>query len=252
MIKKRRFYNRLFYFCNMNKASLKKPVILGILFFLPVVFLLFLYPSSHNYKPLDVINESVLELNNFSDSLLKLKGNITILNFVGSDPLSKSTAVLNLKELIYDKFLGFKRFQVITIATEDSQDQLQELRKQLLDYDALKYWSFITGTPSQINQVYNSLKTKGDLDSKLGTNEVFIIDTEIIQRGRLDDRTDAELAKKSEVYGLSSYNCIEVAEIKNKMSEDLRILFTEYRQKRKGNFDSSSRRAQDLNTNEQN
>jgi hypothetical protein len=51
---------------------------------------------------------------------------------------------------------------------------------------------------------------------------------------------------------LSSYNCIEVAEIKNKMSEDLRILFTEYRQKRKGNFDSSSRRAQDLNTNEQN
>ena len=81
---------------------------------------------------------------------------------------------------------------------------------------------------------------------------MFIIDTEIIQRGRQDDRTDAELAKKSQVYGLSSYNCTEVSEIKNKMSEDLRILFTEYRQKRKGNFDSSSRRAQDLNTNEQN
>jgi len=236
----------------MDKTSFKKPVILGILFFLPVMFLLFLYPSSHNYKPLDVINESVLELNEFSDREVKLKGNITILNFVGSSPLSKSTAALNLKELIYDKFLGFKRFQVITIATEDSQEELQELRKQLLDYDALKYWSFITGTPNQINQVYNSLKNKGDLDSNLATNEVFIIDTEILQRGRLDDRTDGELVKQSKVYGLSSYNCIEVSEIKNKMSEDLRILFTEYRQKRKGNFDSSSRREQDLKTNEQN
>ena len=36
------------------------------------------------------------------------------------------------------------------------------------------------------------------------------------------------------------------AEIKNKMSEDMRILFTEYRQKRKGDFDSTTRRANDL------
>ena len=48
-----------------------------------------------------------------------------------------------------------------------------------------------------------------------------------------------------------SYNCIEVAELKNKMSEDMRILFTEYRQKRKGNFNSTTRRAEDLKNNEQ-
>jgi len=48
---------------------------------------------------------------------------------------------------------------------------------------------------------------------------------------------------------LSSYDCIEVAEIKNKMSDDLRILFTEYRQKRKGDFNSDTRRANDLNNN---
>ena len=234
----------------MNKASFKKRLILGILFFLPVIFLLFLYPSNHNYNTLDVVQENVLELNNFSDDEAKLQGNITILNFVGSDPLSKSTTALNLKELIYDKFLGFKRFQVITIAPELSNEELQELRKQLLDYDALKYWSFITGTPDQIQEVFHSLNSKSDLDTNLATDEVFIIDTSIMQRGRLDDRTDAQKGKQSEVYGLQSYNCIEVAEIKNKMSEDLRILFTEYRQKRKGNFDSSSRRAQDLKTNE--
>lgn len=235
----------------MNKALLKKRFILGILFFLPVLFLLFLYPSNHNYNTLDVVSERVLELNNFKgDSDVALKDNITILHFVGSEALSKSTAALNLKELIYDKFLGFKRFQVITIAPEGSEASVAELRQQLLDYDALKYWRFITGTPNQINQLYNSLKTKNNLDNNLATDEVFIIDTEIIQRGRLDDRTDAELAKNSEVHGLSSYNCIEVDEMKNKMSDDLRILFTEYRQKRKGNFDSSSRRAQDLKANE--
>ncbi|PTM11456.1 MAG: hypothetical protein DA407_01535 [Bacteroidetes bacterium] len=234
----------------MKKASFKKRVILGILFLLPVIFLLFLYPSNHNYNTLDVVEKNVLELDNFSNIDVKLKGNITILNFVGSDPLSKSTTALNLKELIYDKFLGFKRFQVITIAPEVGKEELKVLRKQLLDYDALKYWSFITGTPDQIQQVFNSLNSKSNLDTNLATDEVFIIDTSIMQRGRLDDRTDVQKGKQSEVYGLPSYNCIEVAEIKNKMSEDLRILFTEYRQKRKGNFDSSSRRAQDLKTNE--
>lgn len=236
----------------MNKASLKKPLILGILFFLPVIFLLFLYPSKHNYNTLDIVEDSVLELNQFSDHEVKLQDHITVLNFVGSSPLSKSTAALNLKELIYDKFLGFKKFQVVTIATDTSIVELQELRKQLLDYDALKYWKFITGTPNQINQVYNSLSTKQDLDSNFATDHVFIIDTELNQRGRLDDRSDNELAKDKEIYGLYAYNCIEVAEIKNKMSEDLRILFTEYRQKRKGNFDSTTRRAQDLKNNEQN
>jgi len=69
---------------------------------------------------------------------------------------------------------------------------------------------------------------------------------DLAQRGRIDDREDNEKEKNKPVYGLSAYNCIEVAEIKNKMSDDLRILFTEYRQKRKGNFDSSSRRASDI------
>ena len=236
----------------MNKKAFKKPIILGVLFFLPVIFLLFLYPSTHNYNSLDIVNQSVLELENISDNEVKLKDNITILNFVGSDPLAKSTSVLNLKELIYDKFLGFKRFQVITIAPTNSEKAVEELRQQLLDYDALKYWKFISADSNQINKFYKSLVTNGRLDSNYATDEVFIIDQDIMQRGRIDDRTDNDIVNQVDVYGLYSYNCIEVAEIKNKMSEDLRILFTEYRQKRKGNFDSSSRRAQDLKTNEQN
>ena len=54
------------------------------------------------------------------------------------------------------------------------------------------------------------------------------------------------------VYSMFSYDCIEVAILKNKMAkEDMRVLFTEYRQKRKGDFNSTKRRAEDLKSNEQ-
>ena len=32
---------------------------LGVLFLLPVIFLLFLYPSTHNYNPLDIVKTNV-------------------------------------------------------------------------------------------------------------------------------------------------------------------------------------------------
>ena len=99
--------------------------------------------------------------------------------------------------------------------------------------------------------MYRSLKFRSPLSENLSTPEVVIIDKEFLQRGRLDDR-DAEKSSSNshDIIPLNSYNSIEVSEIKNKMSEDMRILFTEYRQKRKGNFDSTTRRAQDLKDNE--
>ena len=50
----------------MNKKRIKRNVILGILFFLPVVFLLFLYPAKHNYIALDILEENVLDLTSFT------------------------------------------------------------------------------------------------------------------------------------------------------------------------------------------
>ena len=54
------------------------------------------------------------------------------------------------------------------------------------------------------------------------------------------------LKKEKPITILSAYNCIDVSELKNMMSQDVRILFTEYRQKRKGKFNSTTRRADDL------
>ena len=240
----------------MRKKSLKKTIILSVLFFLPVLFLLFLYPSKHNYNPLDVVEQNIVNVLNFkseSSSNINLKDNITVLGFFGKNTMEQATTASNLKELIYEKFKGFKRFQVLILVPEGSQEQVAELRKELLKYDELKYWHFAYGNPQEISKVFNSLKANSaSLNINYASSHVFIIDKELNQRGRIDNRTDDEIELDKTIYGLSSYNCIKVAELKNIMSEDMRILFTEYRQKRKGNFDSSSRRANDIKTDEEN
>ena len=239
----------------MEKRSIKKTIILSILFFLPVLFLLFLYPSQHNYNVLDVVKENVLETTDFVDENLepvKLEENITVLGFLGKDPMNNLTAASNLKELIYEKFKGFKKFQVLILLPTAAKEEAKLLKKELLKYDELKYWHFGFGNEEDLDNVFTSLNHEEQLDEFYATDHVFIIDKELNQRGRIDDRTDNEIEENKPVYGLSSYDCIKVAILKNKMSDDMRILFTEYRQKRKGNYNSTSRRGEDIKGNEKN
>ncbi len=238
---------------NEKKSKLKKKLILGVLFFLPVLFLLFLYPSTHNYNPLDIVKNKVQSVSNFTTeqgAKPSLKNHITVLAFFGKNPMDNAVSALNLKELIYDNFTGFKGFQVLALMPNGTETQVKRLKKELEKPDALKYWQFAYATNAEIVKVFRSLKYHKGLSEDLHTNTVFIIDKDLNQRGRLDDRTDKQIANKAPLYELTAYNCIEVSEIKNKMSEDLRILFTEYRQKRKGNFNSSSRRTGNITTNE--
>ncbi|MFY0712456.1 hypothetical protein J1D01_02165 [Seonamhaeicola sp. NFXS20] len=233
----------------MDLKKVGRYVVLGVLFFLPVTFLLMLYPATHNYNPLDIVKENVLELKQFSvnnGEPVVLKNHITVLGFLGDNPMNHSTTASNLKELVYDKFKGFKKFQIVIAVPRGSEEIAEKLKQEISQYEDLKFWHFVYGEPEAIHKLYRSLKSNSSLDTTLATNDVFIIDKELNQRGRIDDRTDNELEKNKPIYGLNAYNCIEVATIKNKMSEDMRILFTEYRQKRKGEFNSDIRRANDL------
>ena len=237
----------------MKKMPLKTILVLGVLFFLPVLFLLMLYPSTHNYNPLDIVDDSVSELQFFSSSSeekVTLKEHITILSFLGAEPVDHVIAASNLKELVYDKFKGFKTFQIVIVLPKGTEDKALQLQKEINNYDDMRFWHYVFGEPNDINSVFNSLKSEESLDETLFTDHVFIVDKDLAQRGRIDDREDKEVERNEAVYPLYSYDCIEVAEVKNKMSDDLRILFTEYRQKRKGKFDSSSRRAEDINAND--
>tara|TARA_R110000751_G_scaffold211839_1_gene315298 strand:+ start:550 stop:1263 length:714 start_codon:yes stop_codon:yes gene_type:complete len=233
----------------MEKSKIKRNLVLGILFLLPVAFLLMLYPSTHNYNPLDVVDESVSDFELFtsnSETEILFKDHITIVGFLGNEPEKQSIAASNLKELVYDKFKGFKKFQIVIVLPKGSEAKAEQLQKEINNYDDMRFWHYVFGQPNDIKKVFNSLKTEESLDANLFSDHVFIVDKDVKQRGRLDDRTDKEKEKKESAYPLYSYDCIEVAEIKNKMSDDLRILLTEYRQKRKGEFDSSTRRAEDL------
>jgi hypothetical protein len=156
------------------------------------------------------------------------------------------TVALNLKELIYDKFKGFKKFQMLMVVPNGSEDQVNELLLELYAYDELKYWGFAFGTSDQIKDLYTSLKSSNTLNNHLSSPYIFIVDKDLNQRGRIDDRKPSDIEKGINIYGLSSYNSTKVSEIKNKMNDDLRILFTEYRQKRKGNYDSNDRRNENI------
>ena len=228
----------------MNIKLVKRYSVLVILFFLPVAFLLMLYPAKHNYMALDVVKEDVQEIKAISE--YELQNHITVLAFFGKQPLEKATAASNLKQLIYDKFKGFKKFQIIAFVSPEGKADLPALKKEIESHEDLKYWHFVFLEDEKTLQLYDGLKSYKPLDGNLSTSSVFIVDGDLSQRGRLDDRTEREVEKNVAVYDLTSYDCIEVAILKNKMSEDMRVLFTEYRDKRKGNYDSSTRRANEL------
>lgn len=233
----------------METNNIKRNAVLSILFFLPVAFLLMLYPSTHNYEPLNIIKENIIEVSSSENTMLK--GHITVLAFFGKQPMQSAIAASNLKELVYDKFKGFKKFQIVVVAPLGFEEKYKALKKEVNRYEDLKFWHYVYLSDKDIRRIYGSLKTDDTLSNDLSTEEVFIIDKDQSQRGRLDDREDDEIEQKKPVYGLNSYNCIEVSEIKNKMSDDMRILFTEYRQKRKGKFvDSDTRRKDDLKLNQ--
>jgi hypothetical protein len=209
-----------------------------------------LYPSTHNYNPLDIVNQNVSDLDGFTsqnNEPIILKDHITVLGFLGTNPLEHTIAASNIKELIYNKFKGFKQFQTVYVLPDGTQEEVEKLQKEVNSYDEVKYWHYVFGQPDDIQNLYNRLKSDSSLKLDLSTDEVFIIDKDLSQRGRLDDRKKKEMKADQPNRPLYSYNCIDVGTIKNKMSDDMRILFTEYRQKRKGNFDSAQRRANEIN-----
>jgi hypothetical protein len=243
------YLNRLFYFCTMKNKTIKRNLVLGILFFLPVIFLLFLYPAKHNYTPLDSVKASVLDLSNLptlQNKDVAFKDKITVLSFFGENPENYITEASNLKELVYDNFTGFKGFQMVSIFPIEAKEEALRLQKELTKFKPLEYWQFVFASKEDINRLFSSFRTSKYLNYEGFVSEVYIIDKELQQRGRLDDRSKKEIEKNAPIYPLTSYNASEVSVLKNKMSEDVRILFTEYRQKRKGEFNSDTRRSEDL------
>ncbi|WP_299894999.1 hypothetical protein [uncultured Aquimarina sp.] len=204
---------------------MKKFLVLGILFILPIVAYLFFASAVDNFSKLPVLVESVGDLNNF-ESLEKkditLQDKITILGFLGDDILSKRGNAFNLNQKIYKKNYEFRDFQLVMVCPYGSENQSKELIKELSKLTDVSGWNFVFGTPESIASFFKGLKTPYSLDEKSATDFVFIIDKKMNLRGREENREKNEI----DVYG---YDTSSVADLNNVMVDDVKVILAEYR-----------------------
>ncbi|MAU26460.1 MAG: hypothetical protein CMH48_13925 [Muricauda sp.] len=209
---------------------MKKTTVLVVLFIFPLVAYLFFASGVNNFGRLPILTEKVNDLPQSPDSV-KLDGQITILGFLGNKIEQRKGNVFNLNQKIYKRFNGFKDLQFVMVVPEGSKENVQALKKELGSFTDTQNWKFVYSTPSEIKELFESLQTNLNLDDSLFTPHVFIIDKERNLRGRNDDEDEGVK------YG---FNTSSVADLNNKMEDDVKIILAEYRLAlKKNNADSS-------------
>ncbi len=198
---------------------MKKTVVLVILFVFPIVAYLFFASGVNNFGKLPVLTENVSDVSKLDASLV-LDGKITILGFLGNDVDAKKGNAFNLNQKIYKRFGDFNDFQVIMVVTHGNEEKAAALKKELGELSEVDKWNFTFGSSEQIEDLFQSLGTNLSLDDNLATPYVFIIDKERNLRGREDDEDEGLK------YG---FDTTSVAELNNKMVDDVKIILAEYR-----------------------
>lgn len=207
---------------------MKKYLVLSVLFILPIVAYMFFATASHNSLFLPIISKNHSDIPSQFVSLNKekitLDQNITVLGFPGSDIDEVKANLFNLNQKIYNKYGGFKDFQMVMILPDGNQDKIKAIMLEFrrLSND-LKNWHFLFGKPEDIETYFNAFNFKNSLNDKTGTSFVYILDKEKSLRGRKGQKI------KGKVEYRECYNTISAAELHNEMSDDVKILLREYR-----------------------
>ena len=198
---------------------MKKFIVLGVLFILPIVAYLFFASGVHNFAKLPVIEEEIPELKLQQD--VRLENKITVLGFLGNTIERDGGDLFNLNQKIFKSFSGFDDFQFVYLVPETiDQDALDKVTYELSQLVDLSNWYFIQTAQTNINTVFNSLNTPYSLQEDGGSPYIFIIDKDRKLRGRDDD----------EDYGvLYGYDSSDIAELADKMKDDVKIVLAEYR-----------------------
>mgnify|MGYP001059965811 FL=1 len=206
------------------KKGVQKYLILSVLFFFPIFIYIFLASGINNFAKLPILTTNVLDIENINGNKngITLKDNISILGFWGGDVNLRKSEALNLNQKIYKRFYQFQDFQFVFLTTKDQENSINNLKEELtrgVGTD-LEKWNFIFTDENEIQEIYNSLATDIELSEEKSTPYVFIIDRYLNLRGRDDDEDIGKL------YG---FNAQSVAEINNKMVDDVKIILAEYR-----------------------
>ncbi len=198
---------------------MKKTLVLVTLFVLPIVAYLFFASGVNNFGKLPILTENISDVA-LLDENTTLKNKITILGFLGNDVDQKKGNAFNLNQKIYKRFYEFKDFQFVMIVPKGTENSVSELKEELGNLADVKKWEFIFADESRITDFFSSLKTDLSLDENLSTPYVFIIDKDLNLRGRMNDEDEGTK------FG---FNTTSVADLNNKMEDDVKIILAEYR-----------------------
>ena len=205
--------------------QLKKYLVLGILFIFPIVVYLFFASGINNFAKLPILQKNIAEIaewQTLSGKNVQLENNISIIGFWGDDLDYRKLDAFNLNQKIYKRFYKFNDLQFIMVVLNDNQDKLLKIIDELKkgSSEDMSKWKFILGDETKIQGLFSSFGSDIELNNKLSTPFVFIVDKDKNLRGRDDDNSMGTL------YG---YNSSSVAELTKKMTDDIKVILAEYR-----------------------
>ena len=208
----------------MNK-QLQKYFVLGILFIFPIVVYLFFASGINNFAKLPVLQKNISEISEWetlSGKNVQLENNISIIGFWGDDLDFRKLDAFNLNQKIYKRFYKFKDLQFLMVVLNGNQAKVAEIIDELKkgSSEDMSKWKFVLGDEIKIKELFSSFGSDLELNKKLSTPFVFIVDKDKNLRGRDDDNDMGTL------YG---YNSSSVAELTKKMTDDIKIILAEYR-----------------------
>lgn len=194
---------------------MKKFWVLFSLFILPLVFYIFLSKGIYKYSNLPILTENVQSLNETSVSFSE---NLNVVCFLGSDINEAKASLFNLNQTIYKRYHQKPLFQAIAVLPKGTEEDYKMVIDELSAFTNINKWNFVYKNEETIKNLYDSFESPFELNENLFSQYAFIVDMESRLRGRKDD----EDTKGGKLYG---YNMRSVSELKNKMKDDIAIIY---------------------------
>ncbi len=197
---------------------MKKTVVLSVLFILPLVVYLFFASGVTNFGKLPTLNPRI----DWSEgsSAAALEGKISLIIFLGNAVSENKGYLFNFNQKIYKRFSEFEDFQTVLISTPDQEEVANEVLAELATITDVSRYRMFFVSAERVQELFDGLQSPYTLDSNLSSPYVFISDKEAALRGRDDDEDE----------GLKyAYDMRSVAELNNKMEDDMKIILAEYR-----------------------
>ena len=188
-----------------------------MLFIFPLICFLILSTGKNNFNKLPVITKNVLDVSEIdTNKQTKLVDNVSVICFLGNDVNKNKSGLFNLNEKIYKEFIDNKKFQVVAIFPEGNEIEAQKLKEQLGAFTDMKNWRFVSASKENIENFYSTFSVDEPLVD-LSSSKAFLIDKKVSLRGRVGEKE-----------GLFGYNMNSVSELKDKLKDDIKVLYYEY------------------------